>query len=149
MLAQRTKLSVVTRLFLGVLLCTLGCVGGSALLSKLREGRSQAPVRSLRVTIEESQREELFDQLKKFADKHAFKFIISDYGTGGDLYLIEIRGDNIKILATITRADPKIVSIGFYRSLPENPPPDEKTVDDLLNDLKSFISEIPNVTIHE
>jgi hypothetical protein len=56
--------------------------------------------------------------------------------------------DDITINASINRHDPNIVSIGFFAKYPGYPV-EEETVDKLLNDLKSFISEIPNVTITE
>jgi hypothetical protein len=144
--ADRTKLIAIVGL--GVLLCILGCTGMITLLNKVEEDSSQSPIRRLRITLDESQRDELFDHLKKFADYHTLKFTLSDYGTG-DNFLVEILGDDIKILAVISRPDPEIVSIGFYSRSPESPPPDAEFIDDLLNDLKGFLSEIPNVTISE
>jgi hypothetical protein len=151
MLAERTKLIVI--LCLSLCFVAMACVFGftriTSLLNMMQIGSSgQAPVRSLRITLEESQREQLFDQFRNFADKHGFQFHISDYGTGGEDYLIEMSRNDINIDASIIHPDPKIVSIGFYARYPGYPV-DEKTVDDLLNDLKSFIREIPNVTITE
>lgn len=40
------------------------------------------------------------------------------------------------------------LDIHFYEEDPTNPPSQE-TVDELFNDLKAVISEIPNVTISE
>jgi hypothetical protein len=147
MFARGSKSRIVAWLLVGITVCVLGCIGMTKLIDKAGESSSQAPVRRLRVILDESQREVLFDQLQKFADKHGFSFVIADYGTGGELYLVEILGDNVKMLATINRTDPKVVSIGFYGRSPEDPPPDEEVVDALVIDLINFISEIPNVTI--
>ena len=54
----------------------------------------------------------------------------------------------MSIIANNVPPNPTRVPIRFYAKYPENPV-DEKTVDELFSDLKSFISEIPNVTITE
>jgi len=56
--------------------------------------------------------------------------------------------DDIKIIASNIPPDPTRFPVRFYAKYPGSPV-DEETVDDLLIDLKSFISEIPNVTITE
>lgn len=139
---------VFLSLCLGVSILILGCMGTINMFNKIEESSSQGPIRSLRITIDKSQREELFDQFRKFAEKHAFEFHISDYGTGGEDYLIEMSRTDIIINASIIHHDPKIVSIGFFAKYPGYPV-NEETVDDLVNDLKNFISEIPNITITE
>ena len=115
------------------------------------DNRGQLPIRSLRVTIDPSQREELFEQFRKFAEKHGFKIEISDYGTGGENYLIWMLRDNIKIIAGHSRPDPELVSVGFYEQNRATPIPEEtiETIDELVVDLMSFINEIQNVTITE
>ena len=55
--------------------------------------------------------------------------------------------DDIKIIST-NPFDPRIFRISFYDKYPGYPV-DEETVDELVNDLKNFINEIPNVTITE
>lgn len=151
MLTKRTKVIVIICLSLcfGVTLCIFGFTRIKSLFNLMEiSSNGQTPIRSLRITLEKSQREELFDQLRKFADKHAFQFYISDYGTDGEAYLIQMLRDDITVNASINRHDPNIVSIGLFAKYPGYPV-DEETVDDLLNDLKSFISEIPNITITE
>ncbi len=147
MITQHMNLGRAVGLIFVVTLFILGCKDTRVLLTDTGDS-SQLPVRKLRVTVNKSQREELFNQLRDFANHHDLKFILTDYGTG-DNFLVEILGADIKILAVISRPDPEIMSIGFYSKTPEDPPPDEKTVDDLLKDLKRFISEIPNATITE
>ena len=55
---------------------------------------------------------------------------------------------DIKILAVGEPSTPTMISIYFYDEDSAHPVSKE-TVDDLFSDLKSFISEIPNVTITE
>jgi len=144
---QFTKLSMIARLFIGALLLVLVCIGLGVLLTSSGDG-SQLPVRKLRVSVSKSYRNELFNQLQEFSLQHSLSFSLSDYGTG-DNFLIEILGDDIQILAVLNRPDPEIVSIGFYARSPGDPPPDEELVNDLINDIKGFLSEIPGVKIIE
>ncbi len=141
---DKWKNSVLTIcLCLSVLFATLAC----ALANSPSVGNSLEPVRRLRVTIDESQREELFAQFQKFADKHALKFVFSDYGTTNH-FLVELWGENILITASDDPGNPRSVSIFFSAKYPGSTV-DEEAIDELLNDLKNYISDIPNVTITE
>jgi hypothetical protein len=127
----------------------LACAFGFIVLQTTTQG--QAPIRSLRVTINPSQREELFGQFQKFADKHGFEVVISDYGTGFESYVVEMQRDYIQIAAMHNSHDREIVEIGFYDETRATPVADKTidTIDELIIDLKNFISEIPNVTVTE
>ena len=57
-------------------------------------------------------------------------------------------GQKLHILAQPIPGAPEKIDITFYEEDPTNPPSQEM-VDKLFSDLKSFISEIPNVTISE
>ncbi len=144
--AKSSKLITHRLLLLGVLLCILGCIGCVALNTIDSDGE-QLPLRSLRVTIAEGQREELFDQLRKFADKHGFEYQIADFNTNGEIFQFWMSRDDIKIISR-NPFDPGIFRISLYYKSP-TVPASQETVDDLVNDLKSLISEIPNATISE
>lgn len=133
---------------LSILFCILGCTGFVMLMNKVEEGSSQLPIRSLILTIDKSQREELFDQLRQFAEKHGFEFQLTDFNTNGENFQFWMSREDITITAANVPPDPKLVFIDFDRKYPGYPV-DEEEVDQLLNDLKSFINEIPNVTITE
>ena len=150
MLTDRTNLVVIICLVL-CMASTLGCASIQQIEEVAGDTQEQLPIRRLRITIDPSQREELFDQLRNFADNHAFKFETTDYGTGGERFLVEMLGDNIKILVVDVLNAPSNVRIRFYDQTGANSVSEEtiKTIDVLVSDLKSFISEIPNVTITE
>jgi hypothetical protein len=78
------------------------------------DNQELSPLRSFQIIIDPSQREQLFEQLHKFAEKHGYEIVVSDYGTNFESYLIEIFRDNIKINATHTRHDREIVSVWCY-----------------------------------
>ena len=142
MAAKGTKF--ITRLLLGVLLCILGCIGAVA----TDNNGAQRPMRSLRITIDVNRREELFTQLRGFAEKHGFEILIREVKVHPDGIYIEMYRNGLEILAGDIPKSPTKISLGFYNRYPALPASQE-TVDDLYNDLKSFISEIPNVTISE
>ena len=104
-------------------------------------------MRSLQITLDKSQREELFGQFQKFADEHTAKLLLTEY-EGTEHFLVEIWGESTLITASDDPGNSKSISIFFSGKFPGYPA-DEETIDELLNDLKSFISEIPNVTITE
>lgn len=128
---------------LSTLLYALGCN-----FVNVGPGVRVMPIRSLTLTIEKSQREELFDQLRKFADKHGFEHRVTDFNTNGEHFQFWMSGDDMFITASDVPPDPDLVDISLYGKNP-GVSVDEEVVDDLVNDLKSFISEIPNATIVE
>jgi hypothetical protein len=90
--------------------------------------------------------------MQNFADNHAIKIVIRDVevsvGPSGKGFFIEMHRSDIQILAVGEPSAPIVVSIYFYDEDSTHPATKE-IVDDLFSDLKSFISEIPNVTIIE
>ena len=96
-----------------------------------------------------NRREELFVQLQKFADKHIFEIQIDEINAAsGTHFNVWMSRDDILIIAGDVPKAPTKVGISFYDKDPSHPTHKE-TVDDLFSDLKSFISEIPNITITE
>jgi len=126
-----------------MLFATLGC----ALVNSAGGGNSLAPVRSLTLTIDKGQREELFDRLQKFSEKHAFEFRLTDFNTNGERFQFWMSREDVYITASDVPPDPALVYIFFY--IYPGSSIDEESVDKLLIDLKSYIGEIPNVTITE
>ena len=146
MTAKGTKLpaQLLVGILLGVLLCILG---GVALIVTADDG-GQLPMRSLRITIDVNRREELFTQLRGFAEKHGFKILVREVKVHPDGIYIEMYRNGLEILANDVPKSPTEISLGFYNRYPVLPASQE-TVDELFSDLKAFISEIPNVTISE
>jgi len=149
---KRTTEEMVVRACFVVVLCILGCIGTVILLNKVGETTGQAPIRELQITIDKSQKEELYLRLWKFADKHSFNILIRDVevkvGPSGKGFFIEMHRSDVKILAGGEPNAPIIVSMGFHNEDHANPA-SKQTVDELFNDLKSFVSQIPTVTISE
>ena len=144
MLANRTKL--ITTVSLGVLLFIFGCLGLAQIIHKGSQGN--LPLRVLRITIDVNQHQELFAQLRKFANQHDFKIFIRKVDVIPEGIFIEMYRDDIEILAGNAASDPTMIDLGLYERNPKHPTHKE-TIDDLVSDLKSFISAIPNATISE
>ena len=93
------------------------------------------------------QREVFFTQMRKFADKYSLEFTLSLYGSDGKIFLVAIYGDGFHISASGFPESTTDIDIGFYDE--GSTPTSQETVDELFDDLKNFINEIPNVTITE
>jgi hypothetical protein len=133
------KLTLIVCLLSSVLLFILGCMLGP--------NPNSSPIRSLKINIDPGQREEFFTQMRKFADKHSLEFTLSLYGSDGEIFLVAMYGNGYKISASDIPETAREIEIGFYNETSSTTPIPQDTVDELFNDLKIFISEIPNVTI--
>jgi len=138
----------ITRLLLGVLLGALLCIFGCIAAVGTADDAAQLPMRSLRITIDVNRREELFTQLRGFAEKHGFEILIREVKVHPDGIFIAMYRNDLKILANDVPKSPTKISLGFYKRQSVFPTSQE-TVDELFSDLKAFLSEIPNVTITE
>lgn len=141
---KRKKIIIITLCFAAVGICIAIVLG----LKTWREGLvTQYPKKTFSVIIDLGQREKLFEQLEKFADASDFDINIGPTTPEGDTFNIYMSrkdvmviGDNVVDLSTF--------DISFYDKDPANPV-SEEVIDDLVNDLKNFISEIPGVEIVE
>jgi hypothetical protein len=145
MLRTQAKSYLLIGLLLGILSFVLGCV--SIANSNEKYPAEKSPIRTLSIQINEDQREELFVQVQKISEKHNLKFNLSFY-ENERVFFIEMYGKGLEILALSKPVNTTDLDINFYEQDPTNPPSQE-VVDELLDDLKTFISEIPNVTITE
>jgi regulator of replication initiation timing len=105
--------------------------------------------KKLRITMDESQREKLFTQMRKLADEHSLEFNLS-FSSDKTLYLVEIYGDGFHIISDARSNPPGKFFIAFFFDYHKAPTSSSlEAVDELFNELKSSLSEIPNVTITE
>jgi len=147
MLAKRAKWVLLIGSILGILICVFGCanmIESSSEYNK-RYPSERLPIRILSIRVDKDQREELFSQLRKFSEKHHLSFDLSFY-RDKEIFFIVMSDETIDISGLSKPITTTELDINFYEEDPTNPPSQE-TVDELYSDLKSFISEIPNVTI--
>ena len=150
MSTKRAKWIVLIGSILGILICVFGCANFLADNLDTKDPSEKLPIRTLSIQVEENQREELFSQLRKFSDKHQLRFDLDFYDgkEGNEIFSMVMYGDTLHISALSKPITTTELDINFYEEDPTNPASQE-TVDELFNDLKVFISEIPNVTISE
>ena len=147
MVSIRAK-SVTTGCLLFVLLfCAVGAVTVSWHIKSVDCFTERLPLESLEITIEESQRELLIEQLRKFADQNDFKYQIVYYTQAGDNFSIWMKRKDVEVIVR-NPFDPRVFKIGFYNYDCIHPTV-ASDVEGLANDLKSLISEVPNVKISE
>lgn len=146
MLEKRTKIFVliflIFALFTACILITSGRwrISSSATPSK----NGQTPTRKVWVTLAQNQHDQLFEQLRKFADKHGFAIRISQIDPSGENFLVLMWSDDIEV-HSFDSGDPGLFKIGFFNVDEEHPVP-LSVIDELVVDLKGFIEEIPNTT---
>lgn len=127
-----------------IVLFTVLCTATGCLGITTSDG-GQLPIRSLTITIDSNQRDMLFEQFTKFSEKHDFEILIRDSGLSDNLYQVYMSRDNIKIIA-VNPFDTLTFRVRIYKKYSAFPV-SEEIVDDLFNDLKHFLNEIPNVII--
>ena len=103
----------------------------------------------LRITLDESQREELFAQMRNLADEHSLEFQLS-LSSDKTLFHAEFHGEGFHITSEPVVGSPREISTVFFIDYHKAPTSTSlETVDELSNELKSLLGEIPNVTIAE
>ena len=105
------------------------------------------PLRSIDLSIDTSQSQQLIEQSKKFADKHGFKFQIAYYARNGTDFSIWMERKDVEVV-TSSPFKTGDFSIEFYNNNCLHPTVASDIVD-LVSDLKSLVSEIPSATITE
>jgi len=105
--------------------------------------------KGLTITIDEGQREELFARMQQLADKHSLKFELI-FSSDKTLFQAEIYGNGFHMTSEPLVGSPRTVNIDFYVDYHKVPTPTSlETVDEIFNEFKSLLGEIPNVTITE
>jgi hypothetical protein len=146
MFTKRVKWYASVAAVLSILIFVVGCANLTDNFST-KDPSEKLPIRTLSIRVEKDQREELFLRLREFSKKHELDFYLN-FIRGGELFSFEIRGKDLEISALSKSINTTELDIRFYEEDPANPPPQE-TVNELYNDLKAFISEIPGVVIVE
>lgn len=103
--------------------------------------------KTLRVTIGKNQWNELFEQFRSFADKWRYAIRIAPLDPNSNSFNVELWRSDMRLTAFMdTGFDNGNVQIHFYDTDRTRPVP-EQYYDEEVNDLISFISKIPNVSV--
>ena len=147
MLTNRTRIIMGVSLVLTFLLGMLVGMGINPNSLQVENSRTQHARRTLRVTIEKNQWNELFDQFRSFADQWGYAIRIAPLDPNGNSFNVELWRADMRLTAFMdTGFDNGKVQIHFYDTDRTRPVP-EQYYDEEVNDLISFISEIPNVSV--
>ena len=144
MLAKHAKLMMVVCLLLGL---SLGVWIGIA-VKTLQVGNSaggQRAVRVVKIKIDLTQREALFTQLQKFADKWGYATRIAPLDPNGENFSVQLWRADMNVSGLYPN-DPGTLDIGFFYTDPAVPVP-ERYFDEEIDDLRNFINEIPGATL--
>lgn len=146
MLEKRTKIFVLIFLLFALLATCILITSGRVRInsSKTPSKNGQVPIRKVWVTLAQNQHDQFFEQLRKFADKHAFEILISQTDPSGENFLVEMWREDIEVIG-VDSGDPGLFKISFFNTSEERPVSSE-VIDQLIVDLKGFIEEIPNTT---
>jgi hypothetical protein len=107
------------------------------------------PVKTISIKLEEKNKDELIAQLKAFAQRCNLEFSVTYYTNQetNDTFLVFMNGQDFHISAFKSSYAEKL-DINFFPNNP-NDPPSQETIEELYNNLKTFLSEIPSVVILE
>ncbi len=145
---KHKKILMITGFLVTIAVC-VAIVFGAQKLVKTWKARfvTSYPKKTLVVIIDLSQREKFFEQLTRFADSHDFKIHIGPTTPAGDAFNINMSRKDVMVIANNV-FDTKTFDVAFYDEDPANLAPEE-TIDSLFNDLKRYISDIPNAIMTE
>ena len=142
---QHKKFSIVTFILCGLIFFI--AVGMKALANKNTIQLADEPIHALNVVIDDvEQRDRLFDQLRKFSDKHAFAIRIAPTRPEGKNFLIQLWREDIKLVMVNPFEEGKY-RIYFYKNSIYAVPEDILNL--LVLELKGFLTETSGVIVTE
>ena len=102
------------------------------------------PIRNVYITIDPSQRDELFAQIRKFSYKWKYAILIAPESLNPENFEIQMWRYDMRAVGDYP-IGPGRLAISFHYTNPAVPVP-EKYFDEEIADLEIFISEIPGAT---
>ena len=111
--------------------------------------KNRPPLRGFVLTIDKSQQKLLIEQSRKFADKHGFKFDIVYYTPNGEEFLIDMTRQDAELTVSNPSSSDRGKFYVYFYNYDCLHPTVASDIDDLVNDLKRSLSEIPKARIIE
>jgi hypothetical protein len=148
MSVERIKLNATTWLLLGLAIGVLIGLSINPIREEVPEVPADTPVfipgRVVNITIDQSQKEELFTQLEKFADKWRYAIRIAPVFEGIDDFRVGLWRADMKVIGVYlsTSGELKLV----FSDTESTRPTPAQYFEEEIQDLKTFIDEIPNAT---
>ena len=146
---ERVKLNATTWLLLGLSIGVLIGLSINKLRMKEPPGVPVAnptfiPGRVVNITINQSQQEELFVQLQKFADKWHYAIRIAPVFEKSDDFHVGLWRTDMKAIGAYLSSSGQL-QLAFTDTESTRPTPAEHFEEE-IQDLKTFMDEIPNST---
>lgn len=136
------------KLIMFVSLLLFGLLGGISMKTMAHKlNDPEAPIRKTVVAIDKSQHEQLFEKVRRFADRHAFAIRIAPTTPSGEDFIIQLWREDIKVIG-VNSFDPGEFEIFFYENDDAHKISDAH-INVLIDDLKNFVCEIPGATFSE
>ncbi len=146
MSVERIKLNATTWLLLGLSIGVL--IGLSINNIRMKEVPATDPEfilgRAVDITIDQSQQEELFAQLQKFAEKWHYAIRIAPVFEGSDDFHVGLWRTDMKAIGVYLSSSGDL-KLAFTDTESTRPTPAQHFEEE-IQDLKNFIDEIPNST---
>jgi hypothetical protein len=142
MSSKSIKSILIVCLLFSLLLSIFGCLAASS-----EPDPNSVSIKDLEITMDLNHLEEFRAQLRKFADKHSLKFEESFYNKDHTYFMVVMRTDDFHTVLKNRIDSPGEIGYSFFNTA--SPPIPQKTFDELFNDFKGFVMEIPNVRIAE
>jgi hypothetical protein len=127
-----------------ILLASIGIVSVDAIAA---QSDGEMPIRSITITVREDSRDRFFDQLRKFADAHAFAIRIAPTTPDTKHFLLQMWREDIKVVGANPFDPPEAFAISFYKN--GKHPVEPAAVNLVITDLKGAVSQMPGVTFSE
>ncbi|WP_041588463.1 hypothetical protein [Thalassolituus oleivorans] len=142
---QRNKFTVITFFLCGLIFFI--AVGMQVLANKNTTQLADEPIYALNVFIDDvEQRDRLFDQLRRFSDKHAFAIRIAPTTPEDKNLISHMWREDIK-LVMVNPFEEEKYRIYFYKNSANAVPEDILNL--LVLELKSFLTDTPSVIVTE
>jgi hypothetical protein len=127
-----------------VLLGATGTVGFDAIAAR---SDGQMPIRSLSITIGYGATDRFFDQVRKFADAHAFAVRIAPTTPDGKHFLVQMWREDIKVIGANPFDPPETFEISFYKNGEQ--PVEPAAINLMIRDLENGLKPIAGITFTE
>jgi hypothetical protein len=149
MSVERLKLNTAIWLLLGLVIgisvgLSINKIGINEMPEPPVANPTFTPGRVVNITIDQSQQEELFAQLEKFAEKWRYAIRIAPVFEGSDDFHVGLWRTDMKAIGAYLSSSRQL-QLAFSDTESTRPTPAEHFEEE-IRDLKIFIYEIPNAT---
>jgi hypothetical protein len=144
---SRRKLLQKGFLAIGLMVCIAGIVTVIWYQKMIDCFKERPPLHSFVVVVDRNHQTQLTDAARDFADKYGFQFDIAYYTPQRDSFRIDMIRNDVEVVLWNT-IDLEKFYVNFYNYNCIHPTV-ASDIDELFNELKIYLSKVPNVIITE